>query len=153
MLGIWVAAGALSLCGALAFAELGAMFPHTGGQYVYLREAYSPLWAFLFSWVLLLVVRSGSSATLAVGFAIYLGYFVPLSPLAGQLAAAGVVLALTWLNYRSVSGGAAVQRTTTFLKVAGLLLVTGGALAYQRGRRLRPPRLYRIGDSVRSASP
>ena len=131
MLGIWVVAGALSLCGALAFAELGAMFPRTGGQYVYLREAYSPLWAFLFSWVLLLVVRSGSSATLAVGFSIYLGYFIPLSPLGGQLAAAGVVLALTWLNYRSVTGGAAVQRTTTVLKIAGLLLVTGGALAYQ----------------------
>ena len=131
MLGIWVAAGALSLCGALAFAELGAMFPHTGGLYVYLREAYSPLWAFLFGWVLLLVLRSGGSAALAVGFSIYLGYFIPLSPLGGKLAAAGVVLALTWLNYRSVTGGAAVQRTTTVLKVAGLLLVTGGALAYQ----------------------
>ena len=70
MLGIWVAAGALSLCGALAFAELGAMFPHTGGLYVYLREAYSPLWAFLFGWVLLLVLRSGGSAALAVGFSI-----------------------------------------------------------------------------------
>ncbi len=131
MLGIWVAAGALSLCGALAFAELGAMFPQTGGQYIYLREAYSPLWAFLFSWVLLLVVRSGGTATLAVGFSIYLGYFIPLPPLGGQLVGAGVVLALTWLNYRSVTGGAAVQRTTTVLKVAGLLLVTGGALAYQ----------------------
>ena len=131
MLGIWIAAGALSLCGALAFAELGAMFPHTGGQYVYLREAYSPLWAFLFSWVLLLVLRSGGTATLAVGFSIYLGYFIPLSPLAGQLAAASVILALTGLNYRSVAGGAAVQRTTTVLKVAGLLLVAGGALVYQ----------------------
>ena len=128
MLGIWLAAGALSLCGALAFAELGAMLPHSGGQYVYLREAYSPLWGFLFSWVLLLVVRSGSTATLAVGFSIYVGYFVPLSPLLERLSAAGVILLLTALNYRTLIGGALVQNATTVLKVAGLVLVAGAAL-------------------------
>ncbi len=128
MLGIWLAAGALSLCGALAFAELGAMLPHSGGQYVYLREAYSPLWGFLFSWVLLLVVRSGSTATLAVGFSIYLGYFLPLSPLLERLSAAGVILLLTALNYRTLIGGALVQNATTVLKVAGLVLVAGAAL-------------------------
>ena len=128
MLGIWLAAGALSLCGALAFAELGAMLPHSSGQYVYLREAYSPLWGFLFSWVLLLVVRSGSTATLAVGFSIYLGYFLPLSPLLERLSAAGVILLLTALNYRTLIGGALVQNATTVLKVAGLVLVAGAAL-------------------------
>ncbi len=131
MLGIWLAAGALSLCGALAFAELGAMLPHAGGQYVYLREAYSPLWGFLFSWVLLLVVRSGSTATLAVGFSIYLGYFVPLSPLLERLSAAGVILLLTALNYRTLIGGALVQNATTVLKVAGLVLVAVAALGDQ----------------------
>ena len=134
MLGIWLAAGALSLCGALAFAELGAMLPHSGGQYVYLREAYSPLWGFLFSWVLLLVVRSGSTATLAVGFSIYLGYFLPLSPLLERLSAAGVILLLTVLNYRTLIGGALVQNATTVLKVAGLVLVAGAAL----GDRAQP---------------
>ena len=128
MLGIWLAAGALSLCGALAFAELGAMLPHSGGQYVYLREAYSPLWGFLFSWVLLLVVRSGSTATLAVGFSIYLGYFVPLSPLLERLSAAGVILLLAGVNYRTLIGGALIQNATTVLKVAGLVLVAGAAL-------------------------
>ncbi len=131
MLGIWLAAGVLSLCGALAFAELGAMLPHSGGQYVYLREAYSPLWGFLFGWVLLLVVRSGSTATLAVGFSIYLGYFMPLSPLLERLCAAGVILLLTLLNYRSLIGGALVQNVTTLLKVAGLLLVAVVALGYR----------------------
>ena len=134
MLGIWLAAGALSLCGALAFAELGAMMPHAGGQYVYLREAYSPLWGFLFSWVLLLVVRSGSTATLAVGFSIYLGYFVPLSPLLERLSAAGVILLLTGLNYRTLIGGALVQNATTVLKVSGLVLVAVAAL----GDRAQP---------------
>ena len=131
MLGIWLAAGALSLCGALAFAELGAMLPYSGGQYVYLREAYSPLWGFLFGWVLLLVVRSGSTATLAVGFSIYLGYFIPLSPLLERLCAAAVILLLTLLNYRSLIGGALVQNATTLLKVAGLLLVAVVALGYR----------------------
>ena len=129
MLGIWLAAGALSLCGALAFAELGAMLPHSGGQYVYLREAYSPLWGFLFSWVLLLVVRSGSTATLAVGFSIYLGYFLPLSPLLERLSAAAVILLLTAVNYRTLIGGVLVQNVTTILKVAGVLLVAIAALA------------------------
>jgi len=129
MLAIWLAAGALSLCGALAFAELGAMLPHSGGQYVYLREAYSPLWGFLFSWVLLLVVRSGSTATLAVGFSIYLGYFLPLTPLLERLCSAGVILLLTAVNYRTLIGGAFVQNITTILKVAGVLLVAIAALA------------------------
>lgn len=128
MLGIWVTAGLLSLCGALAFAELGAMFPDTGGQYVYLREAYSPWVGFLFTWVLLLVVRTGSIAALAAGFAIYLGYFVPLPGPLDRLAAAGVVVVLAGLNYCTVVGGALLQKITTFLKVAGLLLVTVPAL-------------------------
>ena len=131
ILGIWLAAGALSLCGALAFAELGAMLPRSGGQYVYLCEAYSPLWGFLFSWVLLLVVRSGATATLAVGFSIYLGYFLPLTPLLERLCAAVVILLLTLINYRSLAGGAFVQNATTILKVAGLVLVEGVALAYR----------------------
>ena len=131
MLAIWVAAGLLSLCGALAFAELGAMLPHSGGQYVYLREAYSPLWGFLFGWVLLLVVRSGSTATLAVGFSIYLGYLIPMSPLVERLSGAVVILLLTALNYRTLAGGALMQNVTTILKVTGLLFVAAVALVSQ----------------------
>ena len=130
MLWIWVIAGLLSLCGALAFAELGAMLPHSGGQYVYLREAYSPLWGFLFSWVLLLVVRSGSTATLAVGFSIYLSYLIPMPPLVERLSAPAIILLLTALNYRTLVGGALMQNVTTVLKVGGLLFVAGIALFY-----------------------
>lgn len=128
ILAVWIAAGLLSLFGALAYAELGAMLPYSGGQYVYLREAYGPLWAFLFGWVLLLVVRSGSTATLAVGFSIYVARFVPLTPLLGSLSAAGVILLLTVVNWRSVTEGAGVQKVTTLLKVAGLALLIAGAL-------------------------
>ena len=72
--------GVLSFFGALAYAELGAMLPATGGQYVYLREAYGPLVAFVCGWTFMLAVLAGGSAWLAVTFSIYAGYFVQLTP-------------------------------------------------------------------------
>jgi APA family basic amino acid/polyamine antiporter len=82
ILAVWVVAGVLSYCGALAYAELGAMLPATGGQYVFLREAYGPGCAFLCGWVFVLAVIPGGIAFLAVGFSIYLDNFIHLSPLA-----------------------------------------------------------------------
>src|SRR6266536_6139869 len=80
ILTVWVIAGVLSFLGALAYAELGAMLPATGGQYVFLREAYGPMCAFVCGWTFMLAVLSGGSAWLAVTFSIYAGYFVPLTP-------------------------------------------------------------------------
>src|SRR5258708_32036154 len=77
---VWVVAGVLSYFGALAYAELGAMMPHTGGQYVYLREAYGEMCGFLCGWVFVIAVIPGGIAFLATGFSIYLAHFVPLSP-------------------------------------------------------------------------
>jgi basic amino acid/polyamine antiporter, APA family len=85
ILAIWVIAGLLSFLGALAYAELGAMLPATGGQYVYLRKAYGPMWAFVCGWTFMLAVLSGGMAWLAVTFSIYLGYFIPLTPVTGKL--------------------------------------------------------------------
>ena len=84
ILAVWVVAGVLSFFGALAYAELGAMLPATGGQYVYLREAYGPLCAFVCGWTFMLAVLAGGSAWLAVTFSIYAGYFVPLTAADGQ---------------------------------------------------------------------
>ena len=80
MLAAWVAAGVLSLLGAMADAELGAMLPESGGQYVYLREAYGPLPAFLCGWSFFLVIQSGSIAAVCIGFAIYRSYSIPGVP-------------------------------------------------------------------------
>src|ERR1041384_4126211 len=80
ILTVWVVAGVLSFLGALAYAELGAMLPATGGQYVFLREAYGPMWAFVCGWTFILAVISGGGAWLAVTFSIYLGYFISLTP-------------------------------------------------------------------------
>src|SRR6202035_613685 len=80
IISVWVAAGVLPYFGALAYAELGAMMPATGGQYVYLREAYGEWCAFVCGWTFMLAVLSGGSAWLAVTFSIYAGYFVHLTP-------------------------------------------------------------------------
>src|SRR6202046_5349689 len=72
---VWVFGGLLSLCGALSYAELAATMPEAGGEYIYLREAYGPLWAFLYGWTQMWVAKSGSIATLATGFYIYLANF------------------------------------------------------------------------------
>src|ERR1700740_1079192 len=73
----WVIAGALTVTAALSYGELAAMMPHAGGQYVYLREAFSPMWGFLYGWTLFLVIQTGTIAAVAVAFAKFLGVLVP----------------------------------------------------------------------------
>ena len=123
ILAAWALGGLLTFFGALAYAELGAMMPDTGGQYVYLREAYGPLVGFLSGWASFLVMQSGAIATVCAGFSIYLSYFVKLSPLEGKLASVALIAVLTAVNYRGVRLGAGVQRVFTFLKLAGLAVV------------------------------
>ena len=118
---VWIAAGALSLAGALAYAELGAALPGAGGLYVYLREAWGPAVGFLYGWALFLVIHSGSMATLAVAFSIYLGYFIPLGEWRGKLASAACILGQTVVNIVGLRVGAVVQNLFGVLKVAGLL--------------------------------
>lgn len=128
IIAIWVISGIVSLFGAFAYAELGAMMPDTGGQYVYLREAYGPACAFLCGWVFVLAVIPGGIAFLAVGFSIYLAAFVPLSPNSRILVALALVAVLSSVNYIGVREGAWTQRVFTSLKIAGLLLVIGAAI-------------------------
>src|SRR5947207_9194818 len=77
LLVVWIVTGLLTLTAALSYGELAAMMPKAGGQYVYLREAYSPLWVFLYGWTLFLVIQTGTIAAVAVGFARYSGVLVP----------------------------------------------------------------------------
>lgn len=128
IIAVWVVAGVLSYFGALAYAELGAMMPATGGQYVYLREAFGPACAFLCAWVFVLAVLPGGIAFLAVGFSIYLDHFIPLSPVMRSVAALTLVALLSAANYIGVREGAWIQRIFTTLKIGGLLLVIGAAM-------------------------
>jgi len=133
----WIAGGVIALCGGLTYAEMGAMYPRSGGLYVFLEEAYGPLVAFLFGWAGMLVILTGSVATVAVGFATYFSYFVPSlattnhlltlpvpwgtwSISAGQVVAAVSILALGAVNYAGVRNGNRLQATLTIVKIVAL---------------------------------
>jgi APA family basic amino acid/polyamine antiporter len=128
IIAVWVASGVLSYFGAQAYAELGAMMPATGGQYVYLREAYGPGCAFVCGWVFVLAVLPGGIAFLAVGFSIYLDHFIPLSPTMRTMVSLALVAALSAINYIGVRESAWVQRVFTSLKIAGLALLISAAM-------------------------
>jgi basic amino acid/polyamine antiporter, APA family len=118
---VWIAAGLLSLIGGLTFAELGGRFPGTGGQYVYLREAFGPRIAFLFGWTVFLVIQAGSIAAVSAAFASVLGELVPLSA-AGKLAIAiSVIGASTLIHLLGVRRGGLVLDVLSALKVLALV--------------------------------
>ncbi len=120
---VWIVGGLLALAGSLSLAELGAAMPEAGGVYVYLREAYGRLFAFLYGWGSLLVIDSGSAATLAVAFGIYSGRFIPLTPLGQKLVAIGVIAVLTGINVLGARESAAVQTVFTVAKLGGLAII------------------------------
>ncbi len=117
VIAVWIFGGCISLFGALSIAELGAMMPKDGGQFVYLREAYHPFFGFLYGWTNFAVIMTGSIAAVAVGFATYLGYFIPLNALEIKIIAIGSILFLTTMNSLSVRFGAMFQNIFTFVKI------------------------------------
>ena len=130
---VWVVGGLLSFLGALAYAELGAMFPRAGGIYVFLREAYGPLTAFLYGWCTFFVMQSGSVATLAAAFAIYLGYLLPVSPGGAKFCAICVIGFLTLINCLGVRSGARVQNILTVVKMGSLIGIAVVLFSMSRG--------------------
>ena len=131
---VWVVGGLLSFFGALSFSELGAAYPHAGGIYVYLREAYGSLIAFLFGWTLFLVIDSGALATLAVAFSSgYLPHFFPISPLGSKGVAAGLIIFLMVVNYIGVRWGANLQNVLTVIKFVALIAVSGILFIFAKG--------------------
>ena len=146
LLAAWVLTGLMTVVGALSYGELAAMMPRAGGQYVYLREAFSPLLGFLYGWTLFLVIQSGTIAAVAVGFARYFGAIWPwladdhylvapvhltqgyaLSLSTTQLAGVLLIAVLTWTNTRGLQYGRVIQNVFTTAKTGALLgLVAAG---------------------------
>src|SRR5581483_3084545 len=137
LLVVWIVTGVLTVVGALSYGELAAMMPKAGGQYVYLREAFSPMWGFLYGWTLFLVIQTGTIAAVAVGFARYLGVLVPsigedkylIAPIhlfsnyavslsTAQLVGVLLIVLLTFMNTRGLKLGKLVQNTFTTAKLA-----------------------------------
>ncbi len=131
-LAVWLVTGVLSLFGALSFAELAGMMPQAGGQYVYLRESYGPLVSFLCGWQFFLASQTGGISVLAVGFAVYVNEFVPLSTWEQRGAAVAAIVLFTAINYVGVREGGYVQSLLTGIKVAAIvgLVLLGFALAH-----------------------
>jgi APA family basic amino acid/polyamine antiporter len=145
LLAAWLLTGVLTVMAALAYGELAAMMPRAGGQYVYLREAFSPLWGFLYGWTLFLVIQTGTVAAVSVGFARYLGVLVPgisedtyiiapihlsagyaLSLSTTQFVGILLIVLLTWTNTRGLEYGRIIQNVFTTAKtgaLAGLIVV------------------------------
>src|SRR5947208_839935 len=140
LLVVWIVTGLLTVVGALSYGELAAVCPHVGGQYVCLREAYSPLWGFLYGWTLFLVIQTGTIAAVAVGFARYLGVLLPsispnvwiVHPLAlgskyaislsvQQLVGVLMIVLLTFINTLGVRLGKLIQNVFTSAKTLSLL--------------------------------
>jgi len=125
---VWALGGVVALAGALTYAELGAMLPEAGGAYVYIREAFGPLPAFLSAWMNAGLISSGAIAAVAMGFAGYLERFLPLGAVGGPIGAAAItIVALTATNVLGIRPGVAVQNVLTIAKIAALAgLIVGG---------------------------
>src|SRR5437870_4798516 len=140
LLVVWIVTGLLTVMAALSYGELAAMMPKAGGQYVYLREAFSPMWGFLYGWTLFLVIQTGTVAAVAVGFARYLGVLLPpvseskylIAPMAisrnyaislstAQLVGVLLIVLLTFMNTRGLKLGKIVQNVFTITKTGSLI--------------------------------
>ena len=153
LLVVWLVTGLLTLMAALSYGELAAMMPKAGGQYVYLREAFSPLWGFLYGWTLFLVIQTGTIAAVAVGFARYTGVLLPwvseknyliepvrfggyaLSLSTAQFVGLAMIALLTYMNTRGLNLGKLVQNIFTTAKTGALiaLIVLGIIVGVKSG--------------------
>lgn len=143
----WVITGILTITAALSYGELAAMMPHAGGQYVYLRTAYSPLWGFLYGWTLFTVIQTGTIAAVAVAFARFAGILVPwvaedhylippvhlstgyaLSLSTAQLVGAVLIALLTWTNTRGLRYGKIIQNIFTTTKTGALVALIAASI-------------------------
>jgi basic amino acid/polyamine antiporter, APA family len=147
----WVITGVLTITAALSYGELAAMMPHAGGQYVYLREAYSPLWGFLYGWTLFTVIQTGTIAAVGVAFGRFLGVLVPsiaednylippihlstgyaISLSTAQLIGILLIVLLTWTNTRGLRYGRIVQNVFTTTKTGALIALIGAGIVIGR---------------------
>jgi len=130
---VWLAGGVLSLLGALTYGELSAMKPRAGGLYVYIRDCFGALPAFLFGWTLFFAIASGSVATLAVAFSDNLSAVIPMSATAARLVSVGMIVVVAAVNVRGTRQSADVQNVTTAIKVALIVVMSGALFWFGRG--------------------
>lgn len=145
----WVLAGLLTVIACFTYGELASLFPHAGGQYIYLKEAFHPLMGFLYGWTLFTVIQTGTIAAVGIAFAKFLGLLAPavsagniffnlgwISISTQQLVAILVIFVLTLVNCHSLEAGKKIQNSFTVVKVITLLLVAGAGLLWIKGGKI-----------------
>jgi basic amino acid/polyamine antiporter, APA family len=130
IIAVWVIGGLITLTGALTFAELGSLFPHAGGIYVFLREAYGGWLGFLFGWAYLVIITSGSIAVLALAFSYYLSFFIPMSENLRIAVSITALIMVTTLNVLRAKFGEIFSSIFTGLKIAGILIIISAGFIY-----------------------
>ncbi len=133
ILAVWVFGGLISLFGALSVAELGAAMPRAGGQFVYLNEAYGPVWGYLYGWSCVAVINTASIAAVGVAFSEYLSFFFPLSTMGIKSVAILSVILLTIINILDVKSGARAQNIFTLLKIGAIFGIISLGLVMDGG--------------------
>jgi len=120
---VWVAGGLIAFLGGVCFAELGAMFPQSGGQVIYLERAFAPWLGFLFGWTLFSTIQTGAIAAVSTTCARFIGTFIPMSDPVSRLIAAGIIWLLTAVNIFGIKPASWVQNVFTVLKIAALAVL------------------------------
>jgi basic amino acid/polyamine antiporter, APA family len=143
LIAVWVITGVMTMTAAISYGELSGMFPKAGGQYVYLKESYNKLIAFLYGWSFFFVIQTGTIAAVGVAFSKFLAYLVPelgnnyqlfdlgfMKVYSGQLVAIGIIILLTYVNSKGVKEGKSIQKVFTYAKLLALfgLIIFGFVL-------------------------
>jgi basic amino acid/polyamine antiporter, APA family len=144
---VWIAGGLLSLLGALSYGEMAAMKPEAGGLYVYIRDCFGSLPAFLYGWAMLLAIASGTVASLAVAFSTYLNQVVPLGPLTAKLISVAVIAIVTAVNVWGTRQSSDLQNWTTVAKVVLILAICVILLILGKGYSALPSAMWTEGAS------
>ncbi len=139
---VWLVGGILSLLGALTYGELGARNPKAGGLYVFIRDCFGELPAFVYGWTLFFVISSGSIATLAVAFSAYLGEIIPLTPAIATLCSIAMIAIVTIVNVLGTRQSSDLQNWTTAIKVIAILGMSLALLLLGRGFEGSGPALW-----------
>lgn len=149
---VWAVGGIIAFMGGLCFAELGAMFPQTGGQYVYLEKAFSPWLGYLFGWTLFSTIQTGAIAAVSYTCARFISYFLPMKDIWIIALAAGIIWLLSLVNFLGIRPGSLVQNIFTSLKIVALLILIGLGLFLFKAPRADLGSLFPTGFGLKTLS-
>ncbi len=142
---VWSVGGVVAFLGGLCFAELGSMFPQSGGQVVYLERAFSPWLGFLFGWTLFSTIQTGAIAAVSYTCARFISRFVPMTDVGVSLLAAGIIWCLSFVNFLGIKPGSIVQNVFTMLKILALIALIGVGIVWFKAPHFSPGPLFPEG--------